>query len=172
MRTVTCLLVSGLIWTTGGPVHAILSGDESPKARSSDSDYADGKEAFEREDWPAVIDALNKVVARRPWHDNAHNMLGFAHRKQGDYETAFKHYDIALELNPRHRGALEYLGEAYLELGRIDDAHAVTLELAEVCNEVVMAFDNEGWKSGCEELDDLIEAYREHGVPLPRTQTN
>jgi len=158
-------VVLAIVW--GPPAQAIMSGEESPKARSSDNDYADGKEAFEREDWPAVIEALDKVVARRPWHDNAHNMLGFAHRKLGDYEAAFMHYDKALTLNPRHRGALEYLGEAYLELGRIEDAHAVTRRLAKVCNDVVMAFSNDGWKSGCEELEDLIESYAEHGVALP-----
>lgn len=149
------------------PAMAIMSGEESPRARSSDSDYADGKEAFEREDWPAVITALDKVVERRPWHDNAHNMLGFAHRKEGDFDAAFHHYAIALELNPRHKGALEYLGEAYLELGRIEAADEVFLRLAGVCRFVVMAFDNNGWQHGCPELDDLALAYAEHGAPLP-----
>ena len=150
------------------PALAIMSGEESNTVRSGDSDYADGKEAFLAEDWPAAIEALDKVVARRPWHDNAHNMLGFSWRKLGNYERAFVYYDKALTLNPRHRGALEYLGEAYLELGRIKEANATLLRLAEVCNYVVMAFDNQGWKSGCEELRDLKEAFAEHGVPLPK----
>ena len=157
-----------LLLVLGAPAaEAIMSGEESPRARSSDSDYADGKEAFEREDWPTVIAALDRVVARRPWHDNAHNMLGFAHRKAGDFEAALHHYAIALELNPRHKGALEYLGEAYLELGRIEDADAVFLRLAGVCRFVVMAFDNNGWQHGCPELDDLALAYAEHRVALP-----
>ncbi len=160
-----CLLCLGLAVS---PALAIMSGEESNRVRSGDSDYADGKEAFEAEDWQAVIAALDKVVARRPWHDNAHNMLGFSWRKLGDYERAFVHYDKALSLNPRHRGALEYLGEAYLELGRVDEAKAILLRLAKVCDYVVMAFDNQGWKSGCEELRDLKEAFAEHGVPLPK----
>ena len=76
------LLCLGL---AAAPAAAIMSGDESTRARSGDSDYADGKEAFEAEDWPAAIEALDKVVARRPWHDNAHNMLGFSWRKLGDF---------------------------------------------------------------------------------------
>jgi len=159
------LLCLGL---TSSPAVAIMSGEESNTVRSGDSDYADGKEAFQAEDWPAVIEALDKVVARRPWHDNAHNMLGFSWRKLGNYERAFVHYDKALSLNPRHRGALEYLGEAYLELGRTEEAKAILLRLARVCDYVVMAFDNQGWKSGCEELQDLKEAFAEHGVPLLR----
>ena len=145
-----------------------MSGDESPVARSGDSDYADAKDAFAAQDWPAVIEALDKVVARRPRHDNAHNMLGYAWRKLGDYDRALDHYGKALALNPRHRGALEYLGEAYLELGRIDEANATIRRLAEVCTFVVMAFDNQGWKSGCEELQDLKQAFADHGVPLPQ----
>lgn len=149
------------------PAAAIMSGDESTKARSGDSDYADGKDFLDAEDYAAAIEAFDKVVERRPWHDNAHTYLGFSHRQLGDYDTALEHYAIALELNPRNRGALEYLGATYLELGRVEDANAIALRLGEVCNYVVMAFDNQGWKSGCEELDQLTERYRTMGVPLP-----
>ena len=31
-----------------------------------------------------------------------------------------------------------------------------------------MGFDNQGWKSGCEELEELTAAFAAHGVPLPR----
>jgi len=152
---------------SGAPAHAIMSGAESPRARSSDSDYADGREAFLRKDWEGTITALLKVIERRPHHDNAHNMLGFAYRKLGNYEKALYHYEKALELNPRHKQALEYLGEGYLELGRIEDAKATARRLDEVCRFVVMAFDNNGWKYGCEELADLKEAFAKHGVPWP-----
>ena len=54
----------------------------------------------------------------RPWDAEAHNLAGHAYRKLGDYERALTLYDQALRLNPHHRGALEYLGEAYLELDR------------------------------------------------------
>ena len=146
---------------------AIMSGEESRVVRSSDSEYADGKEAFEAGEWRQAINWLNKVVARRPWHDNAHNMLGFSWRQIGDYDRAFIHYYEALRLNPRHRGALEYLATTYLELGRIDEANATAIRLTEVCDFSVMAFDNQGWKSGCEELQILKAAYAKHNVPMP-----
>jgi len=38
-------------------------------------------------------------------------LLGFAYRNP---ERAFDHYCEALRLNPEHRGAHEYIGEAYL----------------------------------------------------------
>jgi hypothetical protein len=30
-----------------------------------------------------------------------------------------------------------------------------------------MAFDNQGWKHGCAERDDLAQAFAAHGVPWP-----
>lgn len=149
------------------PVLAVMSGAESRVAGSSDTDYAAGRAAFEREDWRGVVGNLTLVIIRRPWHDNAHSMLGYAWRKLGDYDRSLAAYATALGLNPRNRGALEYLGEAYLDLGRDDDARAVMMRLADACDQVVMAFDNQGWKSGCEELDELKLAFAAQGVPLP-----
>jgi tetratricopeptide (TPR) repeat protein len=163
------LLITGLLLGLlgAGPARAIMSGEESPLLPSSDADYAEGKAAFLAEEWARAVAALERVVARRPWHDNAHNMLGFASRKLGLWDKAFEHYDKALELNPRHKQALEYLGEAYLEQGRIAEAQAVARRLTAVCAQVVMAFDNQGWKHGCRERDDLAQAFAEHGVPWP-----
>lgn len=163
------LLVAGLLLGLlgAGPAGAIMSGEASPLLPSSDADYAEGKAAFLAEQWDRAVAALDRVVARRPWHDNAHNMLGFASRKLGLWDKAFDHYAKALELNPRHKQALEYLGEAYLEQGRIAEAQAVARRLVAVCAQVVMSFDNQGWKHGCPERDDLAQAFAEHGVPWP-----
>ncbi len=65
---------------------------------------------------------MARVIELRPWDAEAYNLAGHAHRKLGDYERALAFYDQALDLNPHHRGALEYLGEAYLELDRPADA--------------------------------------------------
>lgn len=159
-------LLAGLAATAVAPgeAAAIMSGAESRLEPSSDADYAAGKAAFLRKDWLEAVASLTLVVMRRPWHDNAHAMLGHAWRKLGNHELSFASYQEALKLNPRHRGALEYVGEAYLELGRIDEARATLMRLAEVCDLVVMAFDNRGWKSGCEELDDLKQAFVARGV--------
>ncbi len=43
---------------------------------------------------------------------DAWNYMGYACRKLGDMDNSFKHYDKALQLNPRYKGAHEYLGEA------------------------------------------------------------
>jgi tetratricopeptide (TPR) repeat protein len=150
-----------------GEARAIMSGEASALVPSSDADYAAGKAAFLAENWQVAIANLTMVVLRRPWHDNAHNMLGYSWRKLGNYELSLDHYQTALTLNPRHKDALAYLGEAYLDMGRVADANATFLRLAKVCGFVVMGFDNDGWRFGCEELEALAAAYGERGMAPP-----
>ena len=54
--------------------------------------------------------------------------MGFAYRKTGDYAKALEMYDKALALQPGFPDAIEYRGEAYLALNRIDDAKQAYLE--------------------------------------------
>jgi tetratricopeptide (TPR) repeat protein len=157
-RCVVLGLVAGSV--AGGPVLAVTYGGQSEQASPGADDYADGKAAFEREDWAKVIEHMTKVIAERPWHDDAHNLMGFAYRKLGDYDRALEEYDRALVLNPHHRGALEYLGEAYLELDRPELAKKMLDRLAAECQQVAVgAATVDAWQSGCEEWQELKEAY-------------
>jgi tetratricopeptide (TPR) repeat protein len=141
----------------GAPALAITGLDESPPAPAGGADdYQLGLAAHERGDWQAVIDHMAKVIERRPWDAEAHNLSGHAWRKLGDYERALVLYDKALELNPHHRGALEYLGEAYLELDRPDDAGALLQRLETECRRVA---DGADWQAECEEWQDLKAAF-------------
>ena len=86
-----------------------------------------------RIDWQGVLEHMRQAVELRPWQDSAYNLMGFAYRKLGDYPAALDAYGKALRLNPYNRGALEYLGEAYLELDRPDDAKTTLDRLADAC---------------------------------------
>ena len=59
----------------------------------------------------------------------AYNGMGFSYRKTGDYVKALEMYDKALKLKPGFADAIEYRGEAYLGLNRIDDAKQAYLEV-------------------------------------------
>jgi tetratricopeptide (TPR) repeat protein len=163
MTNASPLLALALVIGLSGTALAIMD-DERPPA--DDPDYAAGLAAFERENWLGVIVAMEAVVAQKPWHDDAYTRLGFAYRKQGDYERALEAYDNALDLNPHHRGALEYLGEAYLELGRQDDAEAMLDRLAAACRRV--AENPDDWRDECEEWQDLSAALDAHPAATPQ----
>jgi tetratricopeptide (TPR) repeat protein len=68
---------------------------------------------------------------------------GFANRKLGNYDTAVGFYSAALKLQPNHRGANEYLGEYYVEIGDMKKAKVQLAKLDTIC------------KFGCEEAEEL-----------------
>jgi hypothetical protein len=48
-------------------------------------------------------------------------------------ELVFKHYNEALRLDPKHRGANEYLGEAYLMVNNVAKAEEHLTALKSIC---------------------------------------
>ena len=61
------------------------------------------------------------------------NLLGFTARKSGNLTAAADFYEQALALNPRHTGALEYQGELFIQLGKIELAKANLEKIDKIC---------------------------------------
>jgi len=59
----------------------------------------------------------------------AWSSLGYTLRHLGRWDEALEAYDRAIALEPRYAEAVEYRAEAYLELGRLDDAKQGYVEL-------------------------------------------
>jgi len=138
-----------------GPAGAMMSDDrEQPAPRAStsvDPSLAEGRAAIERQDWNAAVAALTDYVRKSPNNADAFNYLGFAQRNLGDYDAAFAAYGRALEIDPDHRGAHEYVGEAYLKTGNLAKAEEHLARLDRLC------------VFGCAEysaLRDAVAAYR------------
>lgn len=141
--------------------------EDDSDALSADDPYVLGQRAFDKEDWPSVIDYMSAVVKEKPWHDNAYSLLGFAHRKLGDFERSLAFYDKALTLNPHNREALEYLGEAYLDMDQPERTEDVLETLALECERVAATFANGDWQTGCEQWVHLNAAYQAHLAGSP-----
>lgn len=60
-------------------------------------------------------------------------MLGFTARKSGNLTAAGDFYEQALAINPRHTGALEYQGELFIQLGKIELAKANLEKIDKIC---------------------------------------
>ena len=105
-------------------------------------------------DAAAALARFESALKRFPDAADLHNELGFAHRHLRQFDKAFEHYKRALAINPQHRGAHEYIGEAYLMVGDVPAAEQHLAALRSIC---VLP---------CEELKDLEKAvagYRERG---------
>lgn len=112
------------------------------------------RKAIEAKDWSRAQFELNAAVRDEPRNADIHNLLGYTARKRAtpDLPKAFEHYKTALQLDPRHKGAHEYIGEAYLMAKQPDEAQKHLAELEKIC----------GTKT-CEEYEDLaksIAAYK------------
>ncbi len=146
--------------------------DETMDTLSEHDPYALGLKAFDAEEWQEVIRHMNEVVRKKPWHDNAYSLLGFAHRKLGDFDRSLSFYDRALTLNPHNREALEYLGEAYLELDEPERTEDVLAALALECERIAVTFPDGNWQTGCEEWVHLNAAYQAHLTGRPHPDRN
>ena len=128
--------------------------EETPGSATG-SDYALGKKAVDAKDWATAIRLLSRAEVQDDRNPDLENLLGYAYRNAGRLDDAFRHYEAALRLNPRHRGAHEYIGEAYLMVNDPAKADEHLAVLKAIC---VIA---------CEESEDLeraIAAYRaQHG---------
>lgn len=118
---------------------------------------ATARAAVAAKDWNHAIAELDAVLKTEPRNADAHNLLGYSHRKKAtpDLAKAFEHYKRALQIDPRHKGAHEYIGEAYLMDRKPAEAEKHLAELARLCG-----------NQTCEEYADLaraIAAYKAKG---------
>ena len=110
--------------------------DSSPTPRAPSDPYLERFDAAKaRLDWGAAAGVMKEAVAARPDNADYHNLYAYALRKGGtkDMDLVFRHYNEALRIDPKHRGALEYSGELYLQLGQIDKAEQRLATLNKVC---------------------------------------
>jgi tetratricopeptide (TPR) repeat protein len=76
-----------------------------------------------------ALEQFIDAVSQQPQMYQAWNYIGFANRHLGSYDAALSAYAKALELNPAYPEAIEYRGEAYLGLNKIDDAKEAYMSL-------------------------------------------
>jgi tetratricopeptide (TPR) repeat protein len=76
-----------------------------------------------------ALEQFIDAVSQQPKMYQAWNYIGFANRHLGNYDAALTAYAKALELNPAYPEAIEYRGEAYLGLNKIDEAKEAYMTL-------------------------------------------
>ena len=89
-----------------------------------------------------AYDKLIKAYEKDKKNPDILNYLGYTLRKAGDFKKAEVYYLKGLELDAKHLGINEYLGELYVQTGRIELAKK-RLDVLDGCK--------------CEEYEELKE---------------
>jgi tetratricopeptide (TPR) repeat protein len=135
-----------ILWAAPASKTLAMGSDTSstPAAARGSADYQKAERAVKDKDWKGAIALLEKVVAGEPRNANALNYLGYSHRNLGEREKALGYYKRALDIEPNHLGANEYLGELYLQMGDLPAAEERMRVLERACR-------------NCEERRELAE---------------
>ena len=134
MRSTVFAAVTGLALVLSIPVLAAGgSSTETPATRTVDPNYTRAKAMIEARDYQNALPLLQQVVTKDPKNADAYNLMGFALRKSGNPAGSLQYYQQALAIDSRHIGAHEYIGEAYLMLGRLPEAEQHLARLDSLC---------------------------------------
>ena len=135
-------LLMALMLASSGFTQAYADGGSS----RSESRLEPFHELIESEKFQAAINKLQEALKESPDDADLLNLTAFSQRKLQRFDEAMVNYQKALEADPGHRGANEYLGELYLQLGQPEKAE-----------ERLKVLDDECF-FGCDEYDDLKQA--------------
>ncbi|MGO6844082.1 tetratricopeptide repeat protein [Rhizobium ruizarguesonis] len=132
-----CAISAGFSAVTALPAFAV------DNMQSTDApDLTSVRAMIDAKDYADALAELRGLAEDNQQAD-VYNLMGYTLRKTGDYRTSLTYYTKALELQPDHRAAREYLGELYVETGEMAKAEEQVSSLKQLC------------PSGCEELEDL-----------------
>ena len=70
-----------------------------------------------------AFEKLNTAYKSDKKNPDILNYMGFTSRKTGNFDKAENYYLKGLDLDPKHNGINEYLGELYVQTNRIDKAN-------------------------------------------------
>ena len=117
------------------PGASFAAADTDTSGAAVDPVLQGAAQASERKDWAGAQSIMKDAVASNPGNAEYHNMYAYNLRKgpNPDMSLVFKHYNEALRLDPKHRGANEYLGEAYLMVNNLPKAKEQLGALDKLC---------------------------------------
>jgi predicted Zn-dependent protease len=136
MRTHISMLAALALAASAGAAWAM--GNDSQTTSSSakpaaPTDYTRAKAMIEARNYKDALPLLQQVVAKEPRNADAYNLLGYATRKSGNPQGSLQYYTTALQIDPKHLGANEYIGEAYLMLDQPQQAEQHLARLGQLC---------------------------------------
>ncbi len=151
-RPPRAVLVAGcaLLAATAFAVPAGFATDETAgpaaSAALADPDFAAGESAMKAGRFADAMAFFMRATIRLPNNADLWNEIGYTSRHLGNLPQALAAYQKALGIDPKHRGATEYLGELYVQAGNLGLAEQQLDRLRQLC------------PAGCPEYRQLMAA--------------
>jgi tetratricopeptide (TPR) repeat protein len=136
MRSIILAAAAALALSVSVSAYAAGSGSggmANQQTTPADPNYVSAKAMIEAKNYAGAMPLLQQVVAKNPKDADAYTLMGYATRKSGDPNGSLQYYNTALGIDPKHIGAHEYVGEAYLQLGRLPEAEQHLARLDSIC---------------------------------------
>jgi tetratricopeptide (TPR) repeat protein len=132
LRYLIVALIATSCWLTGAMA---AGGDSWSSGPSEDPAITQARQAIQAKDWALAAAAMRKALAVHPENADYHNLYAYSLRKgpNPDMGEVFRHYEEALRIDPKHRNAHEYIGEAYLQVGNLAKAKEHLAALDKLC---------------------------------------
>ena len=110
-----------------------VSSKQEKTSTTHSKEYYKAVKLIKANNFKDAIILLETLVTENPEDADILNYLGFSFRKTGDLVKSSHYYEKALNINPKHLGALEYQGELFITLGKIDKAKANLARIDDIC---------------------------------------
>ncbi|MEM1176731.1 MAG: tetratricopeptide repeat protein [Acidobacteriota bacterium] len=135
--TLTALFIAALGLLAGPAFGAGSPKKEEPK-NTAESLYNTGIDHLKKGDFAGAASKFSEALDMKEDFAAAHNNLGYSLRKQGaeHYDAALKHYNRALELDPKMAQAYHYRGVLHALAGDEAAAKADHAALAKLDREM------------------------------------
>jgi predicted Zn-dependent protease len=135
------LALSGALLLAGSGTAFAIDEEITPD-NAANPDFTAVKSLVDSGEFDQAMPKLQALDKQSPNNPDLLNLIGFTYRKTGHTDQALDYYNRALNLEPKHLGANEYLGELYLELKQPDKAKERLAVLKAACG-------------NCDEYQDL-----------------
>ena len=141
MKTILIFVMGALVsWSS-------FAADTGPTAPAAvDKEMQTARAQIAKKDWMAAVATLEPYTKANAKSADGFNLLGYSYRNLKRYDESLVAYKQALTLDPKHRGAHEYIGIAYIQMGQPAKAREHLAALDKICT------------FSCEEYRDLKKA--------------
>ena len=142
------VLISGINLVISDNQLVVAAGSETYSLPSKPAIIVKAEKAIKKGQFADAYKVLSENEQQHSNNADLYNLMGYSARKLELFDDSMAHYQKALSIDPKHKGALEYLGELYLTLDQPDNAKVILGKLKSICF------------LGCEEKTELSDAIK------------